>query len=246
MVTFTKSAAQEMRERISNRLYEEVSKKPELYKQLKLVSKANITTIDSFCLSIVKDNFFKVDLDPNFRIGENSELELLKQEALEELLEEKYENGDETLANVLNMYISNKDDDNLRKLILKIYDFTSCCPDPNKWLEEKVEEFCTDEYDDADKYISTTLSAITILDYSKQKIKSAIIDLEDLLKDIEDNDLAGKYIDVINDDINSLKDLLYKATSWDSMYNALKSFEFARASGAKGVPDNLKEMINRC
>ena len=81
VVTFTNSAALEMRERLSDRLFSEIETNPKLYDQIKLLSKASITTIDSFCLRVVKDNFFKLGLDPNFRIGETSECELLKLEA---------------------------------------------------------------------------------------------------------------------------------------------------------------------
>ncbi len=71
VVTFTNSAALEMRERIAKKLYEELPNNPKLSNQLRLLSKASITTIDSFCNRVVKDNFFKLGIDPNFRIADS-------------------------------------------------------------------------------------------------------------------------------------------------------------------------------
>ena len=88
VVTFTNAAASEMRERIADRIYKEIENKPELQKQISLLGKASITTMHSFCLRVIRDNFFKVGLDPNFRIGDSTECELIKLEAIEELLEE--------------------------------------------------------------------------------------------------------------------------------------------------------------
>jgi ATP-dependent helicase/nuclease subunit A len=97
IVTFTNAAAAEMRERIGDAIAKELEKKPEsrqLQKQLMLLHKASITTIHSFCLEVIRNNFHCIDLDPNFRIADETEAVLLKMEALEELFEEKYEAAD--------------------------------------------------------------------------------------------------------------------------------------------------------
>ena len=240
VVTFTNAAASEMRERIASRLFKEVELKPYLQNQLRLLSKASITTIDSFCLRVVKDNFFKLDLDPNFRIAENSECELLKVEVLEDLLEEKYESDDESFVNILNKYASNKDDENLKNLILKIYRFTRSCVDPQEWIKEKIGIFENDN-EEINSVLSTYINFV--LNYAKSEIDNSINELQTLYDDISMSELAGKYIDVIDDDIVGLKDLLTHTKTWDDLYSFINSFEFARATGSKGVPEDLKEEI---
>ena len=90
VVTFTNAAASEMRERILNALYKKIDQDPlnlRLRKQIVLLNKASICTIDSFCLDVIRNNFFKADVSSNFRIADNIELELLKQEAIEEVFD---------------------------------------------------------------------------------------------------------------------------------------------------------------
>jgi ATP-dependent helicase/nuclease subunit A len=93
VVTFTNAAASEMRERIAAAISKELRIYPQsklLQRQLILLNKSSITTIHSFCLEVIRNNFHIVDLDPNFRIADQTEAVLLKQEALEELFEERY------------------------------------------------------------------------------------------------------------------------------------------------------------
>ena len=95
VVTFTNAAASEMRERVLNAIYKKIDEEPEnekLQKQIILLNRASICTIDSFCLDVVKNNFYELEnMSPNFRIADTTEIELLKEEVLEDLFEEKYE-----------------------------------------------------------------------------------------------------------------------------------------------------------
>ena len=127
VVTFTNAAASEMRERILSAIYKKIDEseneeeQKNLERQILLINKASICTIDSFCLDIVRNNFFEIDISPNFRIGDTPEIELLKQEVLEELFEEKYEKKDEKFQKLIKTYTSYRDDTPLKELILKIY-----------------------------------------------------------------------------------------------------------------------------
>ena len=96
VVTFTAAAASEMRERIGNKLSERLTEHPEnarLQRQATLLHGAQITTIDSFCLFLLKNHFHEIGLDPAFRVADEREIKLLQQEALAELLEERFEEG---------------------------------------------------------------------------------------------------------------------------------------------------------
>ncbi|MBR3280492.1 MAG: helicase-exonuclease AddAB subunit AddA [Clostridia bacterium] len=245
VVTFTNSAALEMRERLSERLFSEIDKNPKLYDQIKLLSKASITTIDSFCLRVVKDNFFKLGLDPNFRIAETSECEILKLEALEEMLEEKYESNDEDFINIFNNYASNKGDDNLRDLILKIFNFTRTCLNPDEWINQQVEKYDLKIFgNDFDNYLTNSEYGKLVLNYTKEQISNSINELKTLYNEISDSELALKYLDVINEDINNLNNLLNNCSSFDNAYISINNFEFARANSSRGTPEELKDKIN--
>ena len=94
VVTFTNAAASEMRERVLDAIYKKLDEEPDnelLYRQITLLNKASICTIDSFCLEVVRNNFYQLEnLSPNFRIADTTEIELLKQDVTEEIFEKKY------------------------------------------------------------------------------------------------------------------------------------------------------------
>ncbi len=126
VVTFTKAAAAEMRERIGDAIGKELEKDPEnvhLQKQLILLNKASITTIHSFCLEVIKSNFHKIDLDPNFRIGDETECSILKLETIEEVFEEFYEKKEDDFYRLVESYSEKRGDNNLQSMVLSIYSF---------------------------------------------------------------------------------------------------------------------------
>ncbi len=145
VVTFTNSVASEMRERVLNAIYKELEENPEdenLQRQITLLNQASICTIDSFCLEVVRNNFYELEnISPNFRIADTTEIELLKQEVIEDIFEEKYETQDEDFAKLINVYTSYRDDTPLKEIVLKIDSYIQSNPFPQKWLEEKIEMF---------------------------------------------------------------------------------------------------------
>ena len=134
VVTFTNAAAAEMRERVLDAIYKKLEDEPEnenLQKQLTLLNMASICTIDSFCLEVVKNNFYELEnVSPNFRIADTPEIELLKQEILDELFEKKYEEENEDFTKLVSTYTNYRDDTPLKDLILKIYNYISSSPYP--------------------------------------------------------------------------------------------------------------------
>lgn len=92
-----------------------------MQKQILLLNKANICTIDSFCLDVVRNNFFELkNVSPNFRIADTAEIDILEQEVIEDIFEQKYDNQDKDFLELINTYTSYKDDSPLKDLILKI------------------------------------------------------------------------------------------------------------------------------
>ncbi|MBU5593406.1 helicase-exonuclease AddAB subunit AddA [Clostridium sp. MSJ-4] len=148
VVTFTNAAAAEMRERIGEAISKKLDKEPDLkvlQRQLTLLNRANITTMHSFCLDIIKNNFHYIDLDPNFRIADGTEAVLLKQEVMEDLFEEKYEENNNDFILLMECFTSGKDDIHLKSIIDDLYNFSMSGPWPHKWLREKAEDFNIDE-----------------------------------------------------------------------------------------------------
>ena len=137
IVTFTKAAASEMRERISNGIAERLAQNPEnqhLQRQSALIHNAQITTIDSFCLFVIRNHFQEIGLDPAFRVADEGEMKLLMQDVLEEILEEAYEEKKEAFCQLVEGYCPGKRDTFLEENIKDLYRFAMSYPWPVKWL----------------------------------------------------------------------------------------------------------------
>lgn len=123
VVTFTKVAAAEMKERIGTRILEEGIKNPDnqkIQEQLAYIHKAPISTIHSFCMDILRNHFHLIALDPNFRIGEEGEAALLKEQVLDEMMEECYEEKNEEFLRLIEAYSYGKDDRTVCDMILRL------------------------------------------------------------------------------------------------------------------------------
>lgn len=145
VVTFTNAAAAEMRERIGRALSDRLAADPEnehLQRQATLLHNARITTIDSFCLFVLRNQFHTIGLDPGFRIAEEGEGRLIRQEALEETLEAGYAAGEEEFLRCMEYFSSGSRDTAVEELVLKLYDFAMSMPFPEQWLTERKEDYC--------------------------------------------------------------------------------------------------------
>ena len=140
VVTFTRAAAGEMKERIARAIekrLEEDSENEHLQRQSTLVHHAQITTIDSFCAYVVKNYFHLIDLDPSFRMGDEGEMRLMKGDVAEKILEEAYGREDyEEFSSFVEGFAQGKSDENIEDLVLKLYEFSMSYPYPREWLEE--------------------------------------------------------------------------------------------------------------
>ena len=144
IVTFTEAAAAEMKERIRLAIEKKLMEYPDnehLKQQATLIHNAQITTIHSFCLSVIRDHFHAIDIDPGFRIGEEGELKLLRHDVLEEVLEEKYQEGSKRFLDFASGYSTGRNDKKIEDLILKIYEFSRSYPDSDAWLDSCVKAY---------------------------------------------------------------------------------------------------------
>lgn len=141
VVTFTNAAAAEMRERVEKRIAAQLSKTPGLERQLALLPNASISTIHVFCLSLIRQHFAALDIDPAFRVGSEQEMGLLRQRVMEEFFEACYEGGDEAFLRFAAQYGSDRGDENLHGMVLRLYDFARSQSDPKAWLEQQPQMF---------------------------------------------------------------------------------------------------------
>ncbi len=137
VMTFTNAAAAEMRERIGAAIEQKLDERPgdgHLQMQAALVHHARITTIDSFCLDLIRNHFNLLDLDPSFRIGDEGELLLLRGDVMQELLEDYYKSGREEFVRFVETYARGKSDAGIEDLISQVYTFSQSNPYPQEWF----------------------------------------------------------------------------------------------------------------
>lgn len=138
VVTFTKAAAAEMRERIRSAIEERLEKKPEnshLEKQTALLHNAQITTIDSFCQSVLRNNFEVIGLDPAFRVADPNEIRLIREDVLEEMLEEHFKAGEADFLNLIDCYQGRGQEGRIETVLSDLYDYALSFPWPEDWLK---------------------------------------------------------------------------------------------------------------
>ena len=252
IVTFTNAAASEMRERILDAIYEKLEKNPEevkLQRQITLLNKASICTIHSFCLDVIRNNFYEIDVSANFRIGDTAEIEMIKSDVLEELFEQKYMENDNEFIKLIETYTDYKGDEKLQELVLEIYKYIQSSPFPEKWIEEKVNEFNIDKNID----FANTIWGKIILDNLKNTIQVMIKKLEKIKNDTLKFDELEKFSRVLEEDINNLKSI--KTNSWNEAFDSTNSVIWTKwpvdkkvtldlKNEAKELRDNIRKEFN--
>ncbi len=243
VVTFTNAAASEMRERMLEAIYQKIEENPEdknLQKQIILLNKASICTIDSFCKDVVKNNFFEINTSANCRVGDSSEINLLKQEVIDDLFEEKYKKNDSGFIKLINTYTGYQKDDNFKELILKIYGFIQANPNPNFWLEEKIEMFNLKE--ENFDFANTEWGKIIIQEIVDNAYDS-MIKLQYINKKLGMFEELVKFKNVIMQDIVLLDSIINNSNSWDKMYNIFNQEDsiWAKWPGIRKIDNEVKE-----
>ena len=142
VVTFTKAAAAEMRERIADAIEKKLEDHPHdenLKKQQTLLHNAQITTIDSFCLFVVRNYFEEIDLEPNFRIADQGEIKLLEMDVLNNVFEAEYakaleQEENQTFLEFVDAYSGKRNNKAVKDMVLKIYHQSASNPWPKEWI----------------------------------------------------------------------------------------------------------------
>jgi len=231
IVTFTNAAAAEMRERISNAIAEKLAEYPEnehLQKQSALIHNALITTIDSFCLFVIRNYFQDIQLDPGFRIADEGETELVKQEALTEVLEEAFSGGNEDFFRLVECYSTGKRETILEEAIRTLHRFAMSNPWPEKWLMEHANDY---EFQSFEQFEQSELWK-----YGMTYVKSLIPELYEQMKMCqkicEEPDGPAVYGENIEKTAEQLEKVC-EAMTYDELQSALSLVTFDRLPVAR-------------
>ena len=193
LMTFTEAAASEMKERIKARLKEAFleNRDPHIERELAELPNANISTIDAFCKRLIEENYTSLGIEPNFRIGEKNELALLKEDIVEELLEEEYGKKEESFLSFVDRYSKGKQDKGIQEIIVKLYYLAVASPFPEKYLKALSEN-------------SSSAWKNYLLESIRKRVEEAIEMLREAILICTEEGGPSEYLATVEEDYQSL------------------------------------------
>ena len=240
VVTFTRDAASNMREKLADGLEKLIMDDPDdrrLQKQQMLLHNASITTIDSFCNSVVKEFFHETDIDPAFRIGRTAELVLMRNKVLSDLIEEYYASGDQDFVDMIESYTSSKSDASIEELILRLASAAEAQAWPEDWLDRLEADFVAESEgrsgirDEWKTFISN---------YVRAQITDILPRLRRALEICGMDNGPASYTDVIASEL-AAAEALAKVEDYSALADMISGMgSFQTLPRASGVDENLK------
>lgn len=226
VVTFTNAAAAEMRERISGALESRLEKDPQnelLLHQSALLPRASITTIHAFCHKILRTHFHLLGLDPGFSLADPTENELIRLEALDEVIEELYEDPlySDAFLQLTEAYLNIKNPDGFYGMVNHIYDFAMSLPNPEQWLYNAAEKFLPENNEDFNK----SEFAHLLLLAGKETVRTVIQKYERMLRLADADDGGANLYSFLLAERVMFEKLLLN-TTYSEFYNALSAVSF--------------------
>ncbi len=229
-----------MREKILEAIYKKIEENPEdenLQKQVILLNKASISTIHSFCLDVIKNNFYEIDVSANTRIADDSEILLLQQEVIDDLFEEKYEEEDSNFIKLIKTYTKYNQDEVLKDLILRVYSYIQASPFPEEWLEEQIEKL---NIGDGTNFSDTVWGKI-ITENANQILEDSILKLQNIRTKMTRFPELDKFTAKIEDDIDKYTYIQNNLSDWDTAVEAINTLKNAMWTKDQKITNDLKD-----
>lgn len=238
IVTFTRAATQQMRERIYEALSKELAKNPDsahLRRQLTLLNFANISTIDSFCNDIVRENFHDVELTPDYKLLEGAQLKIIQSDVMTKLMNELYKENSEEFTELVNVLASGSDDSAVSNLIFSLHNYSSAFANPDKWLDGLLDEY------NEDTDLNNGKWGRIIRDYTLDALEycqNLCAEMKECAK--IDEKVKDKYSESITEVTNLVKKLvnLTKDGTWDEIRDGLFEYELKNLTAIRGYKSN--------
>ncbi|MEH6905409.1 helicase-exonuclease AddAB subunit AddA [Neobacillus drentensis] len=235
VVTFTNASAAEMRHRIGEALEKAIDEDPwsrHLRKQLSLLNKASISTLHSFCMEVIRKYYYLIDVDPGFRIADDTEAQLIRDEVMDELFEEEYgKKENESFFTLVDSFTSDRSDAALMDIVRSIYDFARSNPLPDQYLQSIISMY---EVSSIHNIADLTFMEALLFDIELQLGAAK----ELIKRGMEVTKLPGgpaPRAENFLDDLTMIDTLLLaKDDSWETLYQAMQNWSFSRAKQVKG------------
>ena len=246
IMTFTRAAAGEMKERISAAIEKALCEDPDnehLQRQTTLLHTAQITTIDGFCAYIIRNYFHLIGLDPGYRTADEGELKLLRGDVVKALLEEYYARKDEKFQKFVECFATGKSDENLGNLIQKLYEMAMSNPFPQEWLSGCMDDYRIDSLEE----LRETEWMRMLWDAVKDELQEAKLLVQEARRICSEPDGPYLYDEALSSDlllIRSLQELAEKR-DYNGIAEILMKPSFARLSTKKAadVDEQKKQRV---
>lgn len=236
IMTFTRAAAGEMKERISAVIEKALGEDPEnehLQRQTTLLHTAQITTIDGFCAYIIRNYFHLIGLDPGYRTADEGELKLLRGDVVKALLEEHYAQKDEKFQKFVECFATGKSDENLGDLIQKLYEMAMSNPFPEEWLQKCLGDYRIESLEE----LRETEWMKMLWDAVGDELQEAELLIREARNVCAEADGPYLYEDALNSDLILVRDLqeLAEKRDYNGTVKVLVKPSFARLSTKKAL-----------
>ena len=243
VVTFTKAAAAEMRQRIREALDNILESSPgneNIIRQQSLIHNAKITTIDSFCLNIVRNYFSDIDVDPGFRTADDGEIKLLENDVMDDMLEEYYSSGNEDFLQFVDAYGTGRDDSKIVDIIMKIYNAARSCPWEDEWYEECLENYLVTE---------KSMDSNPCIQYLFNDLKKSLEDFDGIFDKLEkicqSPDGPAGYLATVSEDHQLIK-MLINSENFEMLVKRINLSSFGNIGRcSKGVDEEKKNYVKQ-
>jgi len=243
IVTFTNAAAAQMKEKIHAAIGKKIAENPadkHLRRQQLMLPCANICTIDSFCIGLVRENFHALGIAPDFALLDEGKLSILRSQAVNAVVDSLHEEHSESFLTLSELISDKKDDGKLIDVILKLYNLSQAYPFPEVWLDSLAKEFSNP------LPAKDSLWGKSILNHISQLLDSCKSDAEHCIKLLADEpELEAKYRPSFEEDLRLFENLIedVHALKWDEIVDMFAEIPFTKMSAApRGYESSAKEI----